>query len=190
MTVVTQGMFRKPTYEEVINYVESGGGKLKLPNRRAMDILQSFEMGQLQDNLEELADVQLRRQKQEAFKIETSNAAASAGISHAEMRELLTAVGSTPGPPGPPGSRRRRRSWPYSWVSMDILLVLAPVDLRHGVPRGLLRRVPFAPAAHDRREQRRHLEHAVDGPRWRRRHASGESSATTPLSVSTRSHAT
>jgi len=93
------------------------------------------------------------------------------------------------GPPGPPGSRRRRRSWPYSWVSVDILLVLAPVDLRHGVPRGLLRRVPFAPAAHDRREQRRHLEHAADGPRWRRRHASGESSATAPLSVSTRSHA-
>ena len=102
MTVVTQGMFRKPTYEEVINYVESGGGKLKLPNRRAMEILQSFEMGQLQDNLEELADVQLRRQKQEAFKIESSTAAASAGISHAEMRELLAAA-STPGPPGPPG---------------------------------------------------------------------------------------
>ena len=45
--MMTEGLRRKPTYEEVIDYIEHDPDKIKYPNRRAKILRSSFELSQV-----------------------------------------------------------------------------------------------------------------------------------------------
>ena len=47
VATMTDGLRRKPTYEEVIDYIEDDPGKIKCPNRQAKLLRHTFQLSQL-----------------------------------------------------------------------------------------------------------------------------------------------
>ena len=82
------GLKKKPTYEEVIDYIENDPDKIKYPNRDAKFLRNSFELSQLDGmGMQIMEQQQLREMKELAKENAIRNLAKNSGMNHAYLRE-------------------------------------------------------------------------------------------------------
>ena len=81
------GLQKRETYEEIVQLVESGGGKIKYPNRQATQILNSPYMKQINsDSLMEIEHQQSELQQQQMKNLILQQISGTTGIPHIRLR--------------------------------------------------------------------------------------------------------
>ena len=81
------GLRKRETYDEIVQLVESGGGKIKYPNRQATQILNSPYMKQINsDSLMEIEHQQSELQQQQMKNLILQQISGTTGIPHFRLR--------------------------------------------------------------------------------------------------------
>ena len=93
------GLQKRDTYDEIVQIVESGGGKIKYPNRQATQILNSPYMKQINsESLMEIEEQQSNLMKEQMKGVILREISGMTGIPHfklrAEARPHTTAIAS------------------------------------------------------------------------------------------------
>ena len=96
------GFQRRLEFDELLGVLRKDF-KVHLPAKNATNMWDSFAMGPLKESLDGLYELEKKRMAHQAFDNHVRVQAADQGISHTQMRELIDATRTQPGPPGPPG---------------------------------------------------------------------------------------
>ena len=81
------GLQKRDTYDEIVQLIESGGGKIKYPNRQATQILNSPDMKQINsDSLMEIEHQQSELQQQQMKSLILQQISGMTGIPHFRLR--------------------------------------------------------------------------------------------------------
>ena len=84
------GLKKKQSYEELIDYLQHGQEKIKLPNRRALQLRNSPELAFLDgEGVVEMEQQQMKRMHHEEKSIALQKAASNQGITHQELKAEL-----------------------------------------------------------------------------------------------------